>query len=321
VTATLPLQRLVEVDAEIDDAAVDWWPRERGAVRAALRAHYGTDHRGDELPESPDPTALRAALRTAAPGLAAITDRIRAEFDSGACAVVVRRLGVVPTEPDIDEQRRALFALAALQGPVMANHPDPAVVWDVRNRTTDPAVRMRASSSDREAQYHTDAGYLAIPPRYFLLFASQAADCGGGVSLLRDGRELLEQLSETEEGAEALRVLRETVVPRLVSESLWPWASVGADGFQQSHLLGELPMWRWTVGRTRRYASEEAAAAITTVRRFLRRGPGEVRYNLPTDGVLMIDNHIALHARTAFTDQRRNLFRIRWHDPAHRPGR
>jgi alpha-ketoglutarate-dependent taurine dioxygenase len=37
---------------------------------------------------------------------------------------------------------------------------------------------------------------------------------------------------------------------------------------------------------------------------------------VPTDGVLIIDNHIALHGRTEFQDSSRHLFRIRFHDPA-----
>jgi alpha-ketoglutarate-dependent taurine dioxygenase len=39
---------------------------------------------------------------------------------------------------------------------------------------------------------------------------------------------------------------------------------------------------------------------------------------LPTDALLVVDNHIALHGRTAFTDQRRRLLRIRFHDPVPR---
>jgi alpha-ketoglutarate-dependent taurine dioxygenase len=43
--------------------------------------------------------------------------------------------------------------------------------------------------------------------------------------------------------------------------------------------------------------------------------PGEIRQVTPTDGILIIDNHIALHGRIAFTDPRRHLLRLRLHEP------
>lgn len=309
MTSTLMSTSVVEVEAGADST---WWTHEQQAVRAALVEHYGRELPGSELPEPADAAALRARLRTEAPRLTALTDRIRAEFDARACAVVVPALGVADGE--VDQRRTALFVVAVMLGDVMANHPDPCVVWDVRNRQDGSGQRLRASSSDREAKYHTDAGYLGVPPRFFLLYAARAAACGGGVSMIRDGRQVLEQLAETEEGRAAVRVLRETTAPREVAENLWPWAEVGADGFQHSHLLGDLPMWRWTVGRTRRNATPEVAHAIGVVSRMVRKGAGEIRLTLPTDGLLVIDNHIALHARTAFTDPDRNLFRIRFHD-------
>jgi alpha-ketoglutarate-dependent taurine dioxygenase len=47
----------------------------------------------------------------------------------------------------------------------------------------------------------------------------------------------------------------------------------------------------------------------------LANGPGEIRQVIPTDGILIIDNHIALHGRTAFTDPRRHLLRLHFHEP------
>jgi alpha-ketoglutarate-dependent taurine dioxygenase len=311
-TAVRTTDSVVHLDAGESPA---WWPDERDAIRAALVEELGAGYRGDELPEVPDPDRLRDRLREVAPALTALAARVRAEFDAGACAVVVERLGVVGDE--LDEQRRALYTFAATIGDVMANHPRPEVVYDVRCRDDKSGKHFNASNSDREAKYHTDAGYLRIPPRWFLLFASHAATCGGGVSLIQDGRAVVERLCRTEEGARAVAVLRGQTAPREVAANLRDVAWVRDDGFQHSNLLAELPMWRWTVGRTRKYAAPEVAEAITTVSRALRGDGGEVRLTVPTDAAIVIDNHIALHARTAFTDPERNLFRIRFHDPAH----
>jgi alpha-ketoglutarate-dependent taurine dioxygenase len=40
-----------------------------------------------------------------------------------------------------------------------------------------------------------------------------------------------------------------------------------------------------------------------------------MRAMVPTDGVIVVNNHIALHGRTAFTDTTRHLLRIRFHEP------
>lgn len=328
MAVTTPVSSVVEID--VDDRAT-WWEWERASIRAALTDHFGRELTGESLTEPPDPASLRSQLRMAAPMLTAITDQIRNAFDGGACAVVVPALGVA--DEATDEQRKALFTLAALLGDVMANHPRDSVVWDVRNRAALSDARPKASDSDRAAGYHTDAGYLRMPPRYFLLYAAQAARCGGGVSLLRDGRILLDQLAETEQGRAAIRTLSE-VVPRRVSESLKDVAFMADDGFQYSAVLGDKPMWRWSAGRTRpgskrwagkeptstvikdspHYSAEAIRQAIDTVAALLKHGRGEFRLTVPTDALLLVDNHIALHARTAFTDQERLLFRIRFHE-------
>jgi alpha-ketoglutarate-dependent taurine dioxygenase len=432
MTAAVAVDSVVEVAPE---GEARWWASEKGAILAALGAHYGQDFPGAALPESADPVGLRALLRASAPRLAAVAGRIRRVFDDGACAVLLPRLGV--TGIDADEQRKALFALAALLGDVMANHPQQSVVWDVHNRGRDTTRRVKASDTDRGAGYHTDAGYLRVPPRFFLLYAAHAASCGGGATFIRDARVLRRQLEATERGRAAIRVLS-SKVPRRVARELFPVADVAEDGFQYAPVL-DGPMWRWSATRTRpvpkgwdftpggavvlpvdsrhgarrafetvtellttalaahpehatahdraaidtvsellatilagrpeyatpairaaidtianllkvilgahpelatsanraaidtvsdvltkvlaadpEYATPELGAAIDTVCELLAAGADEFRQMLPTDALLVVDNHIALHGRTAFTDQRRRLLRIRFHDPVPR---
>jgi alpha-ketoglutarate-dependent taurine dioxygenase len=47
----------------------------------------------------------------------------------------------------------------------------------------------------------------------------------------------------------------------------------------------------------------------------LDNGTAEVYQAVPTDGLILINNHIALHGRTAFSDPARHLLRLRFHDP------
>lgn len=299
-------------------AGASWWLDERAAIRVVLAEHYGCDLGGLELGEPRDPARLRLRLRAAAPGLGAVADRVRSAFrQDGACAVLVPSLGTAAG--DLDQRRKALFALSALLGDPMANHPDETVVWDVRNRNLGK-VRPKASDSDRRAGYHTDAGYLPVPPRYFLLYAARAARCGGGISLIKDGRIVLHELARSEQGRAAIEVLRQPV-PRRVSRNLERYSDLRADGFLHVPMLADGPVWRWSAGRTKsvldthpELSAPGLPEAIDLAHREIKHGPGEFRVRLDTDSLLLIDNHVALHARTAFTDPERTLFRIRFHE-------
>jgi alpha-ketoglutarate-dependent taurine dioxygenase len=81
-------------------------------------------------------------------------------------------------------------------------------------------------------------------------------------------------------------------------------------------------MWRWREDAVRKgiaahpeYQTPGVRQALDAVIEQLANGPGEIRQVIPTDGILIIDNHIALHGRTAFTDPRRHLLRLRFHEP------
>jgi hypothetical protein len=298
-----------------------WWAREKDAIRAALVDHYGSDLAGEALTPPHDPAALRARLREVAPRLTELTDRIRSAFDDDeACAVTVPELGL--GELGIDDKRKGVFALAVLLGDPTANIPFGHVLWDVKNRGDESSGHTSFSENDLKAGYHTDSGKLPIPERFFLLYAVRAADCGGGVSLIRDGRAVKSQLEETAEGRAAVRLLTETKLPRRVPEAFKKYTDVASDGYLYAPVLAEKPMWRWRLKSIRRgvaahpeYQIPELRQALDAVIKQLRNGPGEIRLVIPTDGILVINNHISLHGRTAFTDPERHLLRVRFHEP------
>jgi hypothetical protein len=305
------------------DHQLSWWKSTGAAVRRCLAEHYGANVDGHALTPPVDPVGLRSRLRDTAPGLATLTDRVRAAFDSdGACAVLLPKFGLAGA--DIDNKRKAVFALAVLLGDPTANLPFGEVFWDVRNHG-DSSIRYTSfSENDREADYHTDNGSLHRPERFFLLYAVQAAKCGGGVSKIRDGRVLKAQLEQTPQGREAVRVLREAVVPRRIPKAFREYAEVAADGYQYSTLLSESvpPMWRWRKDRIcaglrahPEFATDEVRRAVEVVGDVLVNGADQIREVVPTDGLIVINNHLALHARTAFTDPGRHLLRLRFHQP------
>jgi len=296
---------------------------EGGPIRAALVDHYGSDVSGEALSPPPDPDGLRARLREVAPQLATLTDRVRRAFDEDqACAVMVPELGLGGL--GIDDQRKGVFAFAVLLGDPTANVPLDHVLWDVRNRGGEKSGHTSFSENDKEAFYHTDNGVLPVPERFFLLYAVRAAQCGGGVSLIRDGRVVKEHLAETPEGRAAVRLLTETKLPRKIPKAFHQYGHVTPDGYQFAPVLSDgKPMWRWRkhgilngIAAHPELDTPEMREALDTVIEFLQNGPDEIRQTIPTDGVLVINNHIALHGRTAFTDPERHLLRLRFHEPS-----
>ena len=222
-----------------------------------------------------------------------------------------------------DDKRKCVFALAALLGDLTANIPLDCVVWDVKNRGDEASGHTSFSENDRKAGYHTDNGALPVPERFFLLYAVRAAGCGGGLSLLRDGRVLKSHLEETPEGRAAVRLFTEMDWPRRIPDEFKKYANVAPDGYLFAPVLAEKPMWRWRNNGIRRgiaahpeYQIPEVYQALGIMREQLENGPDEIRLGMPTDGILIINNHITLHGRTAFTDPERHLLRLRFHEPA-----
>jgi alpha-ketoglutarate-dependent taurine dioxygenase len=317
MTTTAPPKSVARLD--VDDRS--WWAAEMAPIRAALIDHYGSDVPGEALPPPRHPAGLRARLREVAPQLTALTDRIRRAFaDDRACAVLIPELGLGGR--DIDDKRKGVFALAVLLGDPTANIPLDMVLWDVKNRGDESTGHTSFSENDREAQYHTDNGSLPVPEHFFFLYSVQAARCGGGVSLLRDGRVLKKQLEETPEGRAAIQILTETDLPRRIPKAFHAYSDVSPDGYLYAPVLSDEPMWRWRQGGIRRgiaahpeCETPEIRKALDSLIELLEHGPDEIRLVIPTDGILIINNHIALHGRTAFTDPQRHLLRLRFHEP------
>lgn len=318
MSTTMSATSIVELDIAGERS---WWTTEKDGILAALIDHYGGDVAGENLAPPRDPAALRTRLREVAPRLTAVTDRIRRAFDHDhAAAVLIPELGL--GETDLDGKRKGAFALAVLLGDPTANIPFNHVIWDVRNRGDESSGHTSFSENDLKAGYHTDNGSIPIPERFFFLYAVRAAACGGGLSLVRDGRIIKKQLEETPEGRAAVQVLTGTSLPRRIPEAFKQYGNVADDGYLYAPVLAETPMWRWRKNGIRRgitahpeYQTPEVQQALDAVLDKLDNGPDEIRLVIPTDGILIINNHIALHGRTAFDDPERHLLRVRLHEP------
>jgi alpha-ketoglutarate-dependent taurine dioxygenase len=326
-----PSTGVVEVTADLG------WASGPDVVGQVLAEHFQAELdaglrtegiEGSVLPAPVDPARLRARLRDAVPGLAELADRIQATFDgpaARACAVVVPRLGLAGLE--VERQRQSVFGLATVLGDVTPTDPvDRRVVWDVRNEGAN-SRHSSFSQNDREAEYHSDSAMLPRPERYFLLYAVKQANCGGGVSFLRDIRQLTDELAGTERGRAVLRVLGETPLPMRVPKAFRPhFAEVSSyrDGFHYAPILTDAPLVRWRKDKVQAalakpdasYATDEVRAAVELFTERLEDPSQQIRRVIPEDGMIIVNNHVALHGRTSFTDPARHLFRIRFHQLA-----
>lgn len=317
--ATASINSVVRLEVDNERS---WWVVEEESIRAALIDHFGSDVAGEALTPPVDHAGLRARLREVAPQLTALTGRIRKAFDvDQACAVLLPELGL--GELGIDARRKGVFALAVLLGDPTANIPFDQVLWDVRNQGAERSGQTSFSENDRKADYHTDSAPLPMPERFFLLYAVRAAQCGGGASLIRDGRVVIKHLEETPQGRAAIRLLTEMKLPRRIPRAFRTYGDVGADGYHYTSVCSDKPLWRWREDGIRKgiaahpeYDTPEVRRALDTLTELLENGPEEIRELIPTDGLLVVNNHVALHGRTAFTDPERHLLRLRFHEPS-----
>jgi hypothetical protein len=141
--------------------------------------------------------------------------------------------------------------------------------------------------------------------------------------VIRDARVLVERLERTPEGRRAVQVLREAPVPRRIPKAFRPYAHGLVRGYQHVPVLADVPLVRWRTdkiydGLAKRpeCATPEVTAAVDLLNDLQENGEPEVRRTVPTDAMIIINNHLALHGRTAFRDPERHLLRLRFHEPA-----
>jgi hypothetical protein len=116
--------------------------------------------------------------------------------------------------------------------------------------------------------------------------------------------------------------LRQTPLPiRIPRAFRRKYGATATDGYSYVPVFADKPMWRWRKDKIENGLVKHPDAetpgvrqALDTVAEQLADTTNEVRQVLSTDAIVVIDNHVAFHGRTAFTDTKRHLLRIRFHD-------
>ncbi|WP_343729529.1 TauD/TfdA family dioxygenase [Duganella sp.] len=267
----------------------------------------------------PDEVALRQELKEV-PILRRLAEHIHALDAHG---LVLRNLGL----SGLPEARRnaALYALTLMLGyPTSTDQRTGRVAWDVKARpqTGDDGRFVTFSERVGSADMHTDSSFYPMPEERFVLYVVRAARCDGGHSVLISADDLHRALHRTPEGASAFALLSATPVPFRVpavyaagDEQLEVHV---AQVFTPSGLQNERFTMRWRYDSIKKglaacpdLSSPELVQAVEIVHCVAEQEARRYMEQLPTDTLMLADNHRMLHGRTTYTDERRHLIRIR----------
>jgi alpha-ketoglutarate-dependent taurine dioxygenase len=239
---------------------------------------------------------------------------------------VIHHLGLAG-QPE-DRRNAALYALTLMLGyPTSTDQRTGRVAWDVRARPVEETDGRFTTFSERigSADMHTDSSFYPMPEEQFILYVVNAARCDGGHSLLVDGEAIYEALQRTEEGRKAFDLLSTTPVPFRV-----PAIYAAGDNNVEVHVAkvfgpskrpGARFTMRWRYDSIKKgldarpdLATPELRAALALMNDVVEHGAERFKDQLPTDTLMLADNHHMLHGRTTYTDERRHLIRIRISD-------
>ncbi|MFG1480037.1 TauD/TfdA family dioxygenase [Xanthobacter sp. V4C-4] len=291
-----------------------------------LDAHFGAGCPSTGLTKPADGVGLAGDLMRAAPALSGLARDAATLLAAGACGLLVPALGLAGLP--LEDKRKILYALSALMGtPSVTNPRTGEVVWDVkdarREAAGDAAHHGRYwsfSETNDEASYHTDTQYFADPERYFLLYFHEIASCGGGVNSLRSVEMLKDEMMRSRDGREALAFFHEQPLPFRIPTLFTSTGRPETREYTFAPLFGADVYCRYRSDTLEKgledhpeYDTPQARRHLAFWQKLLDDGPGEIRQAMPRDSLVIIDNHRALHARSAFEDHRRLVVRVRFH--------
>ncbi len=282
----------------------------------------------DRLPAQSNRRSLTressAALQACFPELWQLALKINKLLRGGVAALIVEDLPFA--QLDLARSKRALLAFASCIGrPVSADPHRRNLVWEVCPKSELPSdYTPTITEHCGDAALHTDSAFKRSPETYVLLFTYKPASDGGGLSQLLSAQRLLESLSESTDGRECIRLLREKRFPFQVPtaftkkrlDSVVEWVSApivsGRGKIRYRHDLivsaldhgvtSLLPESQWAIAYTARELEKLAPRSLS----------------LHSGDLLVLNNQRVLHGRTAFEDRDRMLLRVRL-ATAHQP--
>jgi alpha-ketoglutarate-dependent taurine dioxygenase len=254
----------------------------------------------------PSPPRVDArASRTGAPCRTRSLDEARAAVANQGWTVLADTPFRRGNEPD---ERAVLDVTSAFGRP--STRDGGRAVWAVAARPGGHGGTF--STRTGAAGFHTDAQYRDEPEDYVCLAAVRPA-ADGGVTRLLAMDDAMRAISGQTDGASLLA---------LMARLIWTWnvpaefrlsdsAAGATEGMAPAAVLSPTGGIRWRADNLSErvpYAANHAARRIDVL---FDGAPGIVEVRLERGEMLIVENHRVLHARTAFSDERRLLLRVR----------
>jgi alpha-ketoglutarate-dependent taurine dioxygenase len=238
----------------------------------------------------------------------------------GYCALFINKFGLQSFLPN--ERNKLLFAFSlALGYPTPTDPQQGQLLWDVKARSLPEGHFATFSEHSDRAELHTDTQYYQHPEDYFFLYVVRAARCGGGKSLVCDGREIQSCLLETSTGQEAFDVLSTYPFPFRIPTTFTQNGTVDAVETTQAPIFGSdpnAPLIRFrhdTLEKGFQARPDldvpEAREALRVLHHVLENKVNILNHYMQDDDLVVCDNHTALHGRTIYLDKARHCVRVR----------
>lgn len=236
---------------------------------------------------------------------------------SGYCAILIEKLGL--SHFSELERNQLLCALSlALGYPTPTDPREGRLLWDVKARPLPKGYFATFSEHSDRADLHTDTQYYPQPENFFLLYSIRAARCGGGKSILCNGREIQAQLLETQAGQEAYDILTSHPFPFRIPTTFTQSGKVDVVETTLAPIFSVEPLIRFRLDTLEKgfqarpdLDTPEARAALKVFIHVLENRVNVLKHTLADDDLMICDNHTALHGRTVYLDQQRHLIRVR----------
>lgn len=261
--------------------------------------------------------ALRQAILTAIPALSALQQQVQDLLTTRYCAIFFDKINLLSFSNS--NRNKLLYALSlALGYPTPTDPRQGKLLWNVKSRSVPDGYFATFSEHNGHAELHTDTQYYSEPEEYFLLYVIQAAQCGGGKSILCSGQEVKERLIETSPGREAFEILSTFKFPFRIPTTFTQAGNVGVIETTQATIFDDKPFIRFrhdTIEKGFQCRPDldvpEARYALEVLLDVLKNKMKVVEYFMPNDALLICNNHTALHGRTSYQDTQRHLIRVR----------
>lgn len=260
---------------------------------------------------------FRLDVYDAAPELLQLSSELHELLGGRYCALVTRSFGLSAYPLHI--QRKLLLCTSlALGSPTPTDQVSQRLLWDEKAQPTSQNHDAIFSEHTGKACFHTDTQYFPDPEKYIFLYTVCAAKCGGGVSHFLDARLVKNRLMVTSEGRVASKLLETKKLP-FKMPSFTSSGSAGCAEVTLSSIFGNTPYIRFrkdTLNEGLRLRPEYDAPDVRRAIELLELAMDAsvvdtFNASLPTDSFSIINNHVALHARTVFSDASCHLVRAR----------